>query len=132
MQYRYSGSSANQGLWRFCINHKCHAHTIIVASWDATQAFMLLPSCFTNGTKNRRVLSGALALLALGIYSGVTVTFFGKRFLDWSFSWSYISGWVAIILAFAAGIYCIYVCRFIWYILRTETCVGVPQQLLVL
>jgi len=77
-------------------------------------------------------VSGALALLALGIYSGVTVTFFGKRFLDWSFSWSYISGWVAIILAFVAGIYCIYVCRFIWYILRTETCVGVPQQLLVL
>lgn len=30
MQYRYSGSSANQGLWRFCINHKCHAHTITV------------------------------------------------------------------------------------------------------
>jgi len=29
------------------------------ASWDATQAFMLLPSCFTNGTKNRRVLSGS-------------------------------------------------------------------------
>ena len=30
MQYRYSGASANQGLWRFCINHKCHAHTITV------------------------------------------------------------------------------------------------------
>lgn len=33
MQYRYSGSSANQGLWRFCINHKCHAHTITVGEW---------------------------------------------------------------------------------------------------
>lgn len=30
MQYRYSGSSANQGLWRFCISHKCHAHTLTV------------------------------------------------------------------------------------------------------
>lgn len=34
MQYRYSGSSANQGLWRFCINHKCHAHTITVGERD--------------------------------------------------------------------------------------------------
>lgn len=33
MQYRYSGSSANQGLWRFCINHKCHTHTITVGEW---------------------------------------------------------------------------------------------------
>ncbi|MED6253238.1 hypothetical protein ATANTOWER_024944 [Ataeniobius toweri] len=33
MQYRYSGSSANQGLWRFCINHKCHAHTITVGMY---------------------------------------------------------------------------------------------------
>lgn len=49
------------------------------------------------------LLSGFLALLALAIYTGVTVTFFGKRFLDWRFSWSYIIGWVAIILAFAAG-----------------------------
>lgn len=48
--------------------------------------------------------AGFLALLALAIYTGVTVTFFGKRFLDWRFSWSYIIGWVAIILAFAAGI----------------------------
>lgn len=54
--------------------------------------------------------SGFLALLALAIYTGVTVTFFGKRFLDWRFSWSYIIGWVAIILAFAAGIDCIYLC----------------------
>ncbi|XP_005800400.1 lens fiber membrane intrinsic protein-like [Xiphophorus maculatus] len=125
MQYRYSGSSANQGLWRFCINHKCHAHTITVAFWDATRAFMLLAvlscfagtvlglSAFTNGTKNRRVrtggialvLSGFLALLALAVYTGVTVTFFGKRFLDWRFSWSYIIGWVAVILAFAAGVF---------------------------
>lgn len=30
MQYRYSGNFANQGLWRFCINNKCHAHTLTV------------------------------------------------------------------------------------------------------
>uniref|UniRef100_A0A8C4RXR5 Lens intrinsic membrane protein 2.2 n=1 Tax=Erpetoichthys calabaricus TaxID=27687 RepID=A0A8C4RXR5_ERPCA len=123
MQYRYSGSLASQGLWRFCINHKCHSHTITVAFWDATRAFMLLAilSCFTgiilglsafvNGAKNKKVkmagialiISGFLALLALAIYTGVTVHFFGKRFVDWRFSWSYILGWVAIILSFAAG-----------------------------
>lgn len=50
-----------------------------------------------------------LALLALAIYTGVTVTFFGKRFLDWRFSWSFIIGWVAIILAFAAGFYFLFI-----------------------
>ncbi|XP_006638011.1 lens intrinsic membrane protein 2.2 [Lepisosteus oculatus] len=124
MQYRYSGSAANQGLWRFCINRKCHSHTISVAFWDATRAFMLLAvlscfagivlglSAFTNGAKSRRIriggiallLSAFLALLALSIYTGVTVHFFGKRYLDWRFSWSYILGWVAILLAFAAGV----------------------------
>uniref|UniRef100_A0A665X0C6 Lens fiber membrane intrinsic protein-like n=1 Tax=Echeneis naucrates TaxID=173247 RepID=A0A665X0C6_ECHNA len=138
MQYRYSGSSANQGLWRFCINHKCHTHTITVGEssplvaaitsrfhavepfWDATRAFMLLAvlSCFAGvvlGLSFKFVFllcvylhgpfSGFLALLALSIYTGVTVTFFGKRFVDWRFSWSYIIGWVAIILAFAAGVF---------------------------
>ncbi|XP_062412412.1 lens intrinsic membrane protein 2.2 isoform X1 [Sardina pilchardus] len=123
MQYRYSGNSANQGLWRFCINNKCHAHTLTVAFWDATRAFMLLSilscfagvvlglSAFANGAKSRRVrtggiallLSGFLALLALAIYTGVTVNFFGKRYIDWRFSWSYILGWLGIILAFTAG-----------------------------
>ncbi|CAB1314296.1 unnamed protein product [Coregonus sp. 'balchen'] len=101
MQYRYSGASANQGLWRFCINHNCFAGVLLGLS------------AFVNGTKSRRVrtggfallLSGFLALLALAIYTGVTVNFFGKRFLDWRFSWSYIVAWVAIILSFAAGVF---------------------------
>ncbi|XP_016330017.1 lens fiber membrane intrinsic protein-like [Sinocyclocheilus anshuiensis] len=119
MQYR----SANQGLWRFCINRKCHAHTLTVAFWDATRAFMLLSvlGCFAGvllgvtASKrpwSRRVrtggiallLSGFLALLALAIYTGMTVNFFGKRYIDWRFSWSYILGWIGIILAFAAGV----------------------------
>ncbi|KAL7855258.1 hypothetical protein SRHO_G00174480 [Serrasalmus rhombeus] len=78
MQYRYSGNSANQGLWRFCINRKCHGHTLTVAFWDATRAFMLLSvlscfagvvlglSAFANGTKNRRVRTGGIALLLSG------------------------------------------------------------------
>ncbi|XP_030647819.1 lens intrinsic membrane protein 2.2 [Chanos chanos] len=130
MQYRYSGNSANQGLWRFCINRKCHAHTLTVAFWDATRAFMLLSvlsclvgvvlglSAFSNRTKSRRVrtggiallLSGFLALLALAIYTGVTVNFFGKRYIDWRFSWSYILGWLGILLALAAGV--LHLCAF--------------------
>ncbi|KAI2650728.1 Lens fiber membrane intrinsic protein [Labeo rohita] len=123
MQYRYSGNAANQGLWRFCINRKCHAHTLTVAFWDATRAFMLLSvlGCFagvvlgvtaSKRPRSRRVrtggiallLSGFLALLALAIYTGMTVNFFGKRYIDWRFSWSYILGWIGIILALAAGI----------------------------
>ncbi|XP_060796492.1 lens intrinsic membrane protein 2.2 [Neoarius graeffei] len=124
MQYRYSGNFANQGLWRFCINNKCHAHTLTVAFWDATRAFMLLSvlscfagvvlglSAFSNRTKNTRVrtagiallLSGFFALLALAIYTGVTLNFFGKRYIEWRFSWSYILGWIGIILTIIAGI----------------------------
>ncbi|XP_048108959.1 lens intrinsic membrane protein 2.2 isoform X2 [Alosa alosa] len=96
-----------------------HSHSF----WDATRAFMLLSilscfagvvlglSAFANGAKSRRVrtggiallLSGFLALLALAIYTGVTVNFFGKRYIDWRFSWSYILGWLGIILSFTAG-----------------------------
>ncbi|XP_053539300.1 lens intrinsic membrane protein 2.2 isoform X2 [Ictalurus punctatus] len=118
MQYRYSGNFANQGLWRFCINKKCHAHTLTVAFWDATRAFMLLSvlscfagvvlglSAFSNRTKNTRVRTAGITLLlsALAIYTGVTVNFFGKRYIEWRFSWSYILGWVGIILTITAGI----------------------------
>ncbi|XP_006004956.1 lens fiber membrane intrinsic protein-like [Latimeria chalumnae] len=125
MQYRFSGSHANQGLWRYCINRKCHAHTITVAFWDATRAFMILSilacfagiilglAAFTNSSKFSRirtagvilVIAGFFALLALAVYTGVTVNFFGKRYVDWRFSWSYILGWVAIILTVSAGIF---------------------------
>ena len=47
--------------------------------------------------------TGFLALLALAIYTGVTVNFFGKRYIDWRFSWSYILGWLGIILSLTAG-----------------------------
>uniref|UniRef100_A0A8C1T7C4 Lens intrinsic membrane protein 2.2 n=1 Tax=Cyprinus carpio TaxID=7962 RepID=A0A8C1T7C4_CYPCA len=77
MQYRYSGNAANQGLWRFCINRKCHAHTLTVAFWDATRAFMLLSvlGCFAGvllgvtASKrpwSRRVRTGGIALLLSG------------------------------------------------------------------
>ncbi|XP_073493274.1 lens fiber membrane intrinsic protein-like [Phyllobates terribilis] len=130
MQYRYSGNLSNQGLWRFCVAGKCHAHTITVAFWDATRAFMLLSilSCFagiilgltafSSGAKSARtrsagvtlLVAGFFALLALSVYTGVTVNFFGKRYVDWRFSWSYILGWIGIILTVSAGIF--HICAF--------------------
>uniref|UniRef100_UPI00398EE497 lens fiber membrane intrinsic protein-like n=1 Tax=Pristiophorus japonicus TaxID=55135 RepID=UPI00398EE497 len=51
-------------------------------------------------------ISTFLVLLAMAVYTGVTVNFLGKRFGDWRFSWSYILGWVAMLLTFFAGIFC--------------------------
>uniref|UniRef100_A0A8C1R6J3 Uncharacterized protein n=1 Tax=Cyprinus carpio TaxID=7962 RepID=A0A8C1R6J3_CYPCA len=107
MQYRYSGNAANQGLWRFCINRKCHAHTLSVGdcarfSVCCSGFYGLVCSGFCSEAVF--VSAGFLALLALAIYTGMTISFFGKRYIDLRFSWSYILGWVGIILAFAAGI----------------------------
>nr|KAF6270052.1 lens intrinsic membrane protein 2 [Pipistrellus kuhlii] len=103
------------------------------AYWNATRAFMILSSlCASAG-----IVMGILAfaqqptfarlsrpfstgimffastifvLLALAIYTGVTVSFFGRRFGDWRFSWSYILGWVALLMTFFAGIF--YMCAY--------------------
>ncbi|XP_063172797.1 lens fiber membrane intrinsic protein-like [Candoia aspera] len=123
MQYRYSGSLSNQGLWRFCVGNKCHPHTITLAFWDATRAFMLISilssfagiilglMTYTGSARFSRsrsagvilLIAGLFALLALSVYTGVTVNFYGKRYTDWRFSWSYILGWIAIVLTIAAG-----------------------------
>ncbi|CAM9183406.1 unnamed protein product [Lampetra planeri] len=55
-------------------------------------------------------VSTLFALLAMAIYTGVTVNFLGKRFGDWRFSWSYILGWVALLMTFFAGI--VYMCAY--------------------
>ncbi|XP_016379305.1 lens fiber membrane intrinsic protein-like [Sinocyclocheilus rhinocerous] len=113
MQYRYSGNAANQGLWRFCINRKCHAHTLTVVCSDdqlSSARFSVCCSGFYGLVcggfcfEAVCVSAGFLALLALAIYTGMTVNFFGKRYIDWRFSWSYILAWVGIILAFGAGV----------------------------
>ncbi|OCT69657.1 lens fiber membrane intrinsic protein [Xenopus laevis] len=124
MQYRYSGNLSNQGLWRFCVAGRCHSHTITVAFWDATRAFMLISilssfagiilglTAFSSGARTARtrsagatlLLAGFFALLALAVYTGVTLNFFGKRYTDWRFSWSYVLGWIGVILTVSAGI----------------------------
>lgn len=50
-------------------------------------------------------LLALFVLLAMAIYTGVTVNFLGKRFGDWRFSWSYILGWVALLMTFFAGLF---------------------------
>ncbi|KAF3839450.1 hypothetical protein F7725_018167 [Dissostichus mawsoni] len=123
-------SFAHQGLWRYCMSGKCYMQTDSIAYWNATRAFMILSamSCFAG------IIAGILSfahfsaferfnliccwdhvlslfvLLAMAIYTGVTVNFLGKRFGDWRFSWSYILGWVALLMNFFAGIF--YMCAY--------------------
>ncbi|XP_054855628.1 lens fiber membrane intrinsic protein-like [Eublepharis macularius] len=125
MQYRYSGNLSNQGLWRFCVGSKCHPHTITLAFWDATRAFMLLSilsslagitlglTAYSSNARSTRtraagitlLIAGLFALLGVSVYTGVTVNFYGKRYPDWRFSWSYILGWIAVILTISAGVF---------------------------
>ncbi|XP_028921455.1 lens fiber membrane intrinsic protein [Ornithorhynchus anatinus] len=133
MQYRLSGAFAHQGLWRYCLGGKCYLQTESIAYWNATRAFMILSSltCFAGivvgilafaqlpatPRLSRPFSAGALfftstlfVLLAMAVYTGVTVNFLGKRFGDWRFSWSYILGWVALLMTFFAGIF--YMCAY--------------------
>uniref|UniRef100_A0A8D0C9F0 Lens fiber membrane intrinsic protein n=1 Tax=Salvator merianae TaxID=96440 RepID=A0A8D0C9F0_SALMN len=125
MQYRYSGNLSNQGLWRFCVGGKCHPHTITLAFWDATRAFMLLSilsslagiilgiTAYSSHAQARRARSAGITLLVAGlfvllgvsVYTGVTVNFYGKRYPEWRFSWSYILAWIAVILTISAGVF---------------------------
>ncbi|XP_056439282.1 lens fiber membrane intrinsic protein-like isoform X1 [Gadus chalcogrammus] len=168
MQYRLSGSYANQGLWRYCMANKCYMQTDSIgrnkihipggkwhpftsahekqrnnpsnpfsltstAYWNATRAFMILSgmACFAGIIAgimsfahfssferfNRSFVAGIMffvstffVLLAMAIYTGVTVNFLGRRFGDWRFSWSYILGWVSLLMTFFAGIF--YMCAY--------------------
>ncbi|KAM5237470.1 lens fiber membrane intrinsic protein isoform 1-T1 [Ctenodactylus gundi] len=103
------------------------------AYWNATRAFMILSAlCATSGivmgilafaqqsafSRLSRPFSAGImffastlfVLLALAIYTGITVSFLGRRFGDWRFSWSYILGWVSLLMTFFAGIF--YMCAY--------------------
>uniref|UniRef100_A0A8C3SQW1 Lens fiber membrane intrinsic protein n=1 Tax=Chelydra serpentina TaxID=8475 RepID=A0A8C3SQW1_CHESE len=81
MQYRYSENLSNQGLWRFCVSGKCHPHTVSIAFWDATRAFMLLSilSCFagiilgltafSSNSRASRTRSAGITLLIAGTWA---------------------------------------------------------------
>lgn len=48
---------------------------------------------------------GFLVFLAMAVYTGVTINYYGKRYGNWRFSWSYIIGWVSVVLTFFSGEY---------------------------
>ncbi|OBS73983.1 hypothetical protein A6R68_15486, partial [Neotoma lepida] len=107
MQYRLSGSFAHQGLWRYCLGSKCFLQTESIA-FAQQSTFTRLSRPFSAGIMF--FASTLFVLLALAIYTGVTVSFLGRRFGDWRFSWSYILGWVALLMTFFAGIF--YMCAY--------------------
>uniref|UniRef100_A0A663EPB4 Lens fiber membrane intrinsic protein n=1 Tax=Aquila chrysaetos chrysaetos TaxID=223781 RepID=A0A663EPB4_AQUCH len=47
--------------------------------------------------------AGLLALLGLGVYTAGTLSLLGPARTAWRFSWSYILGWVAVVLISSAG-----------------------------
>ncbi|KAK6296661.1 lens fiber membrane intrinsic protein-like isoform X1 [Coregonus clupeaformis] len=133
MQYRQSNNYMHQGLWRYCVPGKCMTHTDSIAYWDATRAFMILSllACFIGivigvmafirsssfSGFDKTFAAGILffiscffVLLAMAVYTGVTVNYYGKRYGNWRFSWSYIMGWVAVVLTFFSGIF--YMCAY--------------------
>ncbi|KAI4895927.1 hypothetical protein NFI96_031276, partial [Prochilodus magdalenae] len=94
--------------------------------WDATRAFMILSllACFfgiiigimafihysTFERFDKTFAAGTLffiscffVFLAMAVYTGVTMNYYGKRYGSWRFSWSYIIGWVAVVLTFFSG-----------------------------
>ncbi|KAG1970493.1 lens intrinsic membrane protein 2.1 [Pimephales promelas] len=133
MQYRHSNNYMHQGLWRYCTPGKCFTHTDSIAYWDATRAFMILSllACFFGiiigimafihyssfDRFDKSFAAGILffiscffVFLAMAVYTGVTINYYGKRYGNWRFSWSYIIGWVSVVLTFFSGIF--YMCAY--------------------
>ncbi|XP_055553125.1 lens fiber membrane intrinsic protein-like [Falco biarmicus] len=51
------------------------------------------------------LLAGLLALLGLAVYTAGTLSLLGPTRATWRFSWSYILGWVAVVLTGSAGLF---------------------------
>ncbi|XP_035481811.1 lens intrinsic membrane protein 2.1 [Scophthalmus maximus] len=133
MQYRQSSNYMHQGLWRYCMPGKCFPHSDSIAHLDATRALMILSllACFigiiigimafihyssfdrfdkTFAAGMLFFISCFLVFLAMAVYTGVTINYFGKRYGNWRFSWSYIIGWVSVVLTFFSGVF--YMCAY--------------------
>lgn len=39
----------------------------------------------------------------MAVYTGITINYYGKRYGNWRFAWSYIIGWVSVVLTFFSG-----------------------------
>ncbi|XP_009465367.1 PREDICTED: lens fiber membrane intrinsic protein-like [Nipponia nippon] len=93
--------------------------------WEATRVLMLLSvltaagglalglSVVASAARRARarvagitlLLAGLLALLGLAVYTAGTVSLLGPARTAWRFSWSYILGWVAVVLTSSAGLF---------------------------
>ncbi|KAK6317303.1 lens fiber membrane intrinsic protein-like [Coregonus clupeaformis] len=133
MQYRHSNNYMHQGLWRYCMPGKCFTHNDSIAHLDATRALMILSllACFigiiigimafihssffdrfdkTFAASILFFISCFFVLLAMAVYTGLTIHYYGKRYGNWRFSWSYIIGWVSVVLNLFSGIF--YMCAY--------------------
>ncbi|XP_069734699.1 LOW QUALITY PROTEIN: lens fiber membrane intrinsic protein-like [Phaenicophaeus curvirostris] len=113
------------GLWRRCQGGLCHPHPGTPALWEATRVLMVLSvlsaavgltlgvsvvasSCWRVRARAAGIallLAGLLALLALGLYTGTARSLLAPAHAAWRFSWSYILGWVAVVLTSSAGLF---------------------------
>ncbi|XP_060744877.1 lens fiber membrane intrinsic protein-like [Tachysurus vachellii] len=128
MQYRQASGDIHQGLWRYCVPGKCMIQPSNTAYLDGISAYMILAiitgflgmlmgiAAFINYNSVDGLNGTFLAALfyyisffsvlpAMAVYTGVIVFYYGKRYENWRFSWSYIMGWVSVVLTFFAGIF---------------------------
>ncbi|XP_029882475.1 lens fiber membrane intrinsic protein-like isoform X1 [Aquila chrysaetos chrysaetos] len=125
LQRRAPGGTASLGLWRTCLGGHCRPHPGTPALWEATRVLMLLSvltataglalglSIVASAARRARarmagvtlLLAGLLALLGLGVYTAGTLSLLGPARTAWRFSWSYILGWVAVVLISSAGLF---------------------------
>uniref|UniRef100_A0A8C4TSS3 Lens fiber membrane intrinsic protein n=1 Tax=Falco tinnunculus TaxID=100819 RepID=A0A8C4TSS3_FALTI len=125
LQRRAPGGTASLGLWRTCLGGHCRPHPSTPALWEATRVLMLLSvltaaaglalglSVVASGARRARarvagvtlLLAGLLALLGLAVYTAGTLSLLGPTRATWRFSWSYILGWVAVVLTGSAGLF---------------------------
>ncbi|XP_049661996.1 lens fiber membrane intrinsic protein-like [Accipiter gentilis] len=125
LQRRAPGGTASLGLWRTCLGGHCRPHPGTPALWEATRVLMLLSvltataglalglSIVASAARRARarmagvtlLLAGLLALLGLGVYTAGTLSLLGPARTAWRFSWSYILGWVAVVLIGSAGLF---------------------------
>lgn len=93
-------------LWRVWQDF-CSRHPLLHLLW-APHLFTFTGLSQTLKTLITSVLiscAGFFVLLAMAVYTGVTVNYYGKRYGSWRFSWSYIMGWVAVVLTFFSGMH---------------------------
>ncbi|XP_064032093.1 lens fiber membrane intrinsic protein-like [Pogoniulus pusillus] len=125
VQRRAPGGTASLGLWHVCLGGQCHPHPGTPALWEATRVLLLLSllaavaglalgiSILLGGARRLRarmagatlLLAGLLALMGLAVYTAGTLSLLGPAQPAWRFSWSYILGWVSVILTTSAGLF---------------------------